>query len=172
MRTIRKAIPTLLLGLTALALLTRPVGAQIFLGGQLSYDDDIARGSWAIGARAGIDIPLVGLTILATGDFYMPDCGIQECDFQDASLNLVYRLPIPLLISPYFGAGVAVQNTEGKSSMLGDLSDYGVSVLAGAVLKGPTFSRFQPFGEVRYVLMQDFDNQRIVSFGILFRPFL
>jgi hypothetical protein len=44
-----------------------------------------------------------------------------------------------------------------------------VNLLAGVVLQGPTFQRFQPFIEAKYQAMQDFDAQLVFSGGILLK---
>ncbi len=84
--------------------------------------------------------------------------------------NLLWSLPVPFLLNPYLGAGVAFQNWTGESAM-GTDSDQGFNFLAGVVLQGPTFSRFQPFVEVKYQKWNDFEDQKVLSAGILLSLF-
>jgi len=165
---------TLVLGLCTVAAFVGVEGgvSQVLaVGGQLSANkglsDDL---TWGFGARAQISLPLTGITFQGTADFFEPDCGTVggsgACKLNEVSLNLLWSLPVPFVATPYFGAGLAVQNSEGQG-VHGDKSDYGANFLAGIVLKGPTFSRFRPFGEVKYQMMQDFDPQTVFSGGIL-----
>jgi len=153
--------------LAAFVGMERGASQIVAVGGHVSLNKDITEDmTWGVGARGHLSLPLTGMTIQGTADIFSPDCGPLECDFQEVSLNLLWSLPVPFVASPYFGAGIAVQNTEGQGD-LGDQSDYGVNFLAGIILKGPTFSRFRPFVEVKYQMMQDFDPQTVFSGGIL-----
>jgi hypothetical protein len=164
----------LVLGLfTFLALSgTETASAQVAaVGGHVSLNQDLGEGTtWGVGARAHLSLPLTGVTLQGTVDFFSPDCGTLECDFQEASLNVLWSLPIPFLAKPYFGAGIAAQNSEGEG-LLGDEKDFGANFLAGVILQGPAFTRFQPFGEVKYQMMQDFDPQTVFSFGMMLALF-
>ncbi len=142
---------------------------QLAIGGQVTLNNDLGEeGTLGFGGRAHLSIPLTGITLQARGDFYSPDCDGPECSVQDLGVNVLWSLPVPILLNPYLGAGVAIQNTEGDG---GDSSDYGVNFLAGLVLEGPAFRRFRPFGEARYQLMQDFEDQLVFSAGFLFALF-
>ena len=161
---------TLAMGLFTLAAflgVEEGAGQILAVGGHVSVNKDITDDlTYGVGVRGHLSLPLTGMTIQGTADFFSPDCGTLDCEFQEVSLNLLWTLPVPFVATPYFGAGIAVQNTEGQSA-LGDESDYGVNFLAGIVLKGPAFQRFRPFGEVKYQMMQDFDAQTVFSGGIL-----
>jgi len=146
-------------------------GQVLAAGGQVSMNRDLtAENTWGIGARAQLRLPLPGIILQGTADFFTPDCGTLECDASEVSLNLVWSLPVPFLARPYLGAGVAMQDREGTWASDED-SDYGINVLAGIILQGPAFRRFQPFIEGKYQVMQEFDNQMIFSGGILLRIF-
>lgn len=143
--------------------------AQILaVGGHVSMNQDINEGetTWGMGARAHLSLPLIGFTLQGTADFFNPDCDPLECEFREISLNVLWSLPVPWVANPYLGAGLAAQNSDGDWA-LADQDDYGVNFLAGIVLQGPAFSRFQPFGEVKYQVMKDFDPQTVFNFGVL-----
>jgi hypothetical protein len=159
----------------ALALFPWQVASgQVSIGAHASYMSEIgtgftaqtADGTVGVGGRLGIGIPVVGIKLLGTVDMFFPDCGTEDCDFHAATANLLYTIPIPVLISPYFGAGIAVQNSEGGSSFLGDLSDWGINLMAGFSLDNG--GSFQPFVEGKYQIMNDFDDQLVISAGLSF----
>lgn len=165
----------------ALALMTsgipRSASAQILaVGGQVPVNRSVVEDhTWGIGARGQLGLPLIGVTLLGTADFYSPDCGNVGCEFQDASLNLLWSLPGIFAARPYFGAGVTIQKAGGGWSLEeGEdwgINDRGINFLAGIVLKGDSFRRFQPFMEAKYQAMQNYENQTVVSGGILLRVF-
>ena len=161
---------TLVFGLfTLLALVAAEEGAgQIMaVGGHVSMNQDISvETTWGVGARAHLSMPLTGVTLQGTLDFFSPDCDPLDCEFREASVNLLWTFPVPMLAKPYLGVGLAAQNSEGDWG-LGDDSDYGANFIGGIILQGPAFSRLQPFGEVKYQLMQDFDPQTVFSFGLM-----
>jgi hypothetical protein len=88
----------------------------------------------------------------------------------ELGVSLIWSLPVSFLVNPYFGAGLVRQEWEGQASA-GHDSDTGVDFLAGFVLKGPTFRRFQPSGEVRYQIWNDYRNQKVFGGGILMNIF-
>jgi len=155
-----------------LAALPREASSQVLaLGGQATMNQDIAvNATWGFGVRGQVGLPMTGINLQATVDFYNPDCGPVDCDFRDVGINLLWSIPAPYVANPYFGAGLAMQHAGGGWD-LGDSDDYGLNLLAGIVLQGPTFQRFQPFGEVKYEVMQDFESQLVFSGGILLRLF-
>lgn len=150
----------------------REASSQILaVGGQVSMNQDLTdETTWGIGGRAQLSLPLTGITLQGTVDFFSPDCGSLDCDFREMSLNLLWTLPVPWVATPYLGAGIASQKAEGSWSF-GDADDYGANLLAGIILKGPAFTRFHPFGEAKYQVMKDFDSQTVFSFGIMFSVF-
>jgi hypothetical protein len=149
-----------------------PASGQVLaVGGQVSMNRDIAAdNTWGVGARGYLRLPLTGITLQGTADFYSPYCGTLECDLREVGLNLLWSLPVPFVANPYFGAGLAVRYPDGSWAELED-SDYGVNFLAGIVLQGARFQRFRPFVEVKYQGMQDFDAQTVFSGGILLKIF-
>ena len=149
-----------------------PSSAQVLaIGGQISANTDAREDiTWGVGPRVHVGVPLIGLSIQGTYDFYGPDCGTLECDLVEMGVNVLWSLPVPFLVNPYLGAGMAFQKWEGEA-YVDDDSDTGVSFLAGVVLQGPTFRRFQPFGEVRYQIWNDYDNQKVFAGGILMTIF-
>ena len=168
----RKALISSWVGLIGLFFLAPPgpIQAQtLAVGGQVTLNRDLEEdNTWGFGPRAVFGIPLTGISLQATADFYSPGCGTGDCDLRDVGINLLWSLPVPYVANPYFGAGLAMQEWSGDREG-GDDTDYGVNFLAGVVLQGPTFQRFQPFVEAKYQAMQDFDAQLVFSGGILLK---
>ena len=116
------------------------------------------------GGRLGLGIPVVGIKFLVTADVLLPDCGAVKCRLYNGSLNLLYTLPIPMVVTPYFGGGVAYQHADGASSPLGAGNDLGVNLLAG--ISFGSVGTFHPFGELRYQFMSDHGNLIMGSAGV------
>ena len=147
---------------------------QVSIGAHASYMTKIgtglavetADGTMGVGGRFGVGIPVVGIKFLVTADMYFPDCGTDDCEFYAGTVNVLYGIPGAMVISPYFGAGVAVQNSNGQSLLLGNVSDWGVNLMAGFSFGG--LSAFEPFVEAKYQLMNDFDDPFIISAGLAY----
>jgi hypothetical protein len=149
-----------------------PTSAQLLaVGGHFSANTGARENvTWGVGPRVHLGLPLIGLTLQGTYDFYGPDCGALECDLDEMGVNLLWSLPVPFILDPYLGAGLAFQKWEGQPYVDND-SDTGVNFLAGVVLQGPTFRRFQPFLELRYQIWREYDNQKVFAGGILLNVF-
>jgi hypothetical protein len=146
--------------------------AQVLaVGGHASLNPDLVDdNTLGVGLRAHVALPLTGVAVQATYDFYGPDCGVFECDVGELGLNLLWSLPVPYFFNPYVGAGGAFRKWTGESQW-GTESHQGMNFLAGLVLQGPTFRRFQPFIEAKYQVWNDTDNQKVLSGGILLNLF-
>jgi hypothetical protein len=155
-----------LMAFMSLACVEEGSSQVLAVGGHATLNQDIGDESlWGWGVRGQVGLPLTGIKVQGILDFLSPECPSGDCDLKELTVNLLWTLPIPLLAKPYLGVGVVIQNSDGEWD-LGDQTDYGGNVLAGIVLAGPTFPRFQPFGEVRYRFMDEFDSQTVFSFGI------
>ncbi len=145
---------------------------QVSIGAHAAYMSEIgtgfttetADGTMGVGGRIGVGVPVVGLKFLGTVNVFFPDCGVEDCDFYAGTLNMLYTIPVPMIIKPYFGAGVVVQKSGGATSLLGDLTDWGANLTAGFSLSSG--GAFQPFFEVNYQLMTDFDDQLVLAAGL------
>lgn len=146
--------------------------AQVLaVGGQVPVNRNVAEDHiWGIGVRGQLRLPLTGITLQGTADLYSPDCGAPDCDFRQVSLNLLWSFPLLYFVKPYFGAGVAVQSREGGWSVE-EAEDRGINFLAGMLLQGSSFQRFQPFVEAKYQAMREFGSQTVIAGGILLRIF-
>ena len=162
-------LPPVLSGMFCLFLLLSPgpVAAQLGLGGQFSLNQDLAEETTVgVGVRGQLQVPLTGLMVQGTLDFYDPDCGSDDCDVRDVGVNLLWSLPVPVLVKPYFGAGLAIVDLGGEGFGEGD-TEYGINGLGGVMLTGGPFQRLRPFAEVKYQMISDFDDQLVFSGGVL-----
>lgn len=146
--------------------------AQVDFGVQGLYNTDWTSpdgsdGAAGIGARAGIGLPVVGLGLKGDFNWYFPDCGSAECDYWEIVANLTYSILGVSPVSPYFGGGLAYQATS-IESLSADISsdDPGFNLLGGLEVGG--LSPISGYGEVSYRLMDDHENQLILSVGLLF----
>lgn len=164
----------LLLALTTL-LAPGTARAQIDLGAQLSYNGepaglDGADGAFGVGARVGVGLPLVGLGVTGSFDYFFPDCDPIDCTFWDLSGNVTYTLP-SAVVNPYFGGGVALQSFHADATTLTeelDEQEVGFNILGGVKLGGPGLP-VDLFAEAKYQIFGDpFDNQFVISAGIWF----
>jgi hypothetical protein len=147
-----------------------PTSAQLLaIGGQIVANTDVQDDvTWGVGPRVQVALPFTGLGLQGTYDFYSPDCGTPSCDMKEAGVNALWSLPVPFLLRPYLGGGLAFRKWEGEA-YADDDSDTGINFLAGIVFQGPTFQRFQPFAEVKYQIWNDQDNQKVFAGGILLK---
>lgn len=158
----------LLIALTAL-LAPGSAQAQIDLGAQLSYNGEPAGaegldGAFGLGARVGVGLPLVGLGVTGSFDYFFPDCDPADCTFWDLSGNVTYTLP-SVAVNPYFGGGVALQSFEVDE--FDSQEEVGFNLLAGVKLGA--MMPVDLFGELKYQIFGDpFDNQFVISAGIYF----
>lgn len=141
-----------------------PAEAQVDLGPQVLYNDDLADGTVGIGARASFGVPTVGLNVRADGNFFFPDCGpTVDCDFWEIVANVTYNVAPVSPASPYLGGGLAFQQLTGGG---GDVDDTGFNILGGVELGG--ILPLNAFGELSYRIMDGFSNQFVLSAGVLF----
>ena len=158
--------------LVALAALLMPATAQaqVDLGIQASYNAEPAGfdgldGAFGLGARLGVGLPLVGLGVTGSFDYFFPDCGTPDCTFWDLSGNVTYSIP-SVAINPYFGGGLALQSFE-QDGVGESEEEIGFNLLAGVKLGA--MMPVNLFGELKYQIFGDpFDNQFVISAGILF----
>ena len=137
--------------------------AQIGVGGQLSFADDVDAG---IGARGTYALQTtVPLEAIASFDYFFPGEGLTYWEFNS---NLVYLVKLQNSpVVPYAGAGLNIAHASVSVDILGtetSASDtqVGVNLLGGAKFDlGPV----TPFGELRFEL--NGGEQFVISAGAL-----
>ena len=78
------------------------VSAQVLaVGGHFVANADLDEDfTWGVGGRAHLSLPLTGLTLQGTYDFYSPSCGTLECDLNEVGVNVLWNLPVPYWMPP------------------------------------------------------------------------
>lgn len=137
--------------------------AQVDIGGQVLYNDDLADGTVGIGGRAKFGVPGVGLNVRADGNFFFPDCGAVDCDFWEILANVTLDVAPGSPAAPYVGAGLAFEQLSGGG---GDVDDTGFNLLGGVELGA--LLPLDVYGELSYRIMDDFTDQLVLSAGVLF----
>ena len=142
--------------------------AQLRVGGHLVKAADTFDGSYGLGLRAGIDFPLLPFDLMASGEYFFPNCPPEDsdCGLYELTLDANFRLLFPL-VRPYISAGLAYRNISpmqiGADETVAGLGlGLGVDVeLAGVRL----------FGESRYEFLNAPEKQFLWRLGALFEVF-
>lgn len=155
------------LAVALLLVLPASLRAQgVDLGGQLVYTPEPAgleEGAFGVGARLGFGLPLAGVGIHGTFDFFFPECDTGECDLWNGAVNVTVDVSLFDRVTPYGGGGVSFQKLDLEGVTV---DDTGFNVLAG--LRTAEILPVALLAEVRYQVMNDFDDQVVVALGFLF----
>ena len=148
-----------------------PVEGQVGLGFHGSFSNTLANsGSFGVGGNVTLPMfsvfSLSNLKIMASGDYFFPDCGRLDCDFTEWGLHLVLaETAAEYATEGYLGAGLIYQvisEREGDSPPV-RTTDFGVSAILGVRLFIESF--LDPFVEVHYERLTDL-NHWLVSAGL------
>lgn len=142
----------------------REAAGQVALGTQLSMTEYVVdENSWGPGVRALLKVPFTGLTIQGTYDSFRMPCGPETCRHRDLGFALLWSFPLPLLVDPYLGVGVAPVVEEGWK-LNWDVGRTGMYALGGLWLGGPGFRGTRFFAEAKHSFRE---NQLFISAGFL-----
>ncbi len=144
-------------GVVAASSTPAPASAQLRLGGQISYADDVLGGTVGVGPRAEFGIPAFPVRLAASGDYFFPNCN--QCRYWEANVNALVSLPLlPIPFFRYVGGGWHLQSI--KANPFEDATRArGFNALAGLDSDNTSI-------EVRYEIVEDVDNQFVLSFAI------
>ena len=135
---------------------------QISVGGQGVYRSQLFDGTFGVGGRVLIDVPVRrGLGILGTYDHMFPDCS--GCSSYQASASVVFSQGQGL----YVGGGATFNSFDRGIEFDGEQK---TEEWAGHFLLGfsvPNVPVVTPFGEVRYEI-GDIANETVISIGAYF----
>ncbi len=128
--------------------------AQLGLGAQLNYGDDVDLG---IGVRGAYTLPTTfPLEIIGSFDYFFPSVGVDGIDlnYWEFNANVVYLIPVTSnVVAPYAGTGLNFAHASVSSDEFQDFSvsdsEMGLNILGGAKFK---LGGVQPFGELRVEL--------------------
>jgi hypothetical protein len=156
----------LLLWAATLVSLAQPEegSAQIRVGLHAVQAMDVLDGTTGVGARVGIQTPVLPFDLFATGEYFLPDCppGNDGCGLRGASIEANFRMMVPL-VRPYLTGGIAYREfTPGGGESR--VSDTGVALGAGVDIG---LGRARLFGEGRYEFLKAPDRQMVVRIGLI-----
>jgi hypothetical protein len=142
--------------------------AQIELGGAAAVNN-IDGGTFGLGGRLGVLVrqsPNMGVRLEAAVDYYWPSCSSQvDCDAIVTQLDVVFQNRIGGRAETYFGAGGTYQSLtlqqDDQSVVEGNF--WGANFVVGS--RYATQTDLRPFIEVRWMVLDDIDNQWAVAFG-------
>lgn len=134
-----------------------PVAAQVRLGGQISYANDVLGGTIGIGPRAEFGVPAFPVRLAASADWFFPNC--HQCRYWETNVNALVSLPLlPIPFFRYVGGGWHLQSI--RANPFEDATRSRGFNAVGGLGSGNTSV------EVRYEIVKDIDNQFVVSFAI------
>jgi hypothetical protein len=142
--------------------------AQVGVGGDVSYNNNVTNGSWGFGGRVGVQLPNLGFAswkLLGSGVWYIPSCGFGTCDWYELQGTLLFARPTQTKTAPYFGLGATYQRVNLQAATVDD-SFWGLDLLIGTPIGqwGPVL----PYAEVRYKFMETIANQFAFLLGFGF----
>ena len=165
----------LILGAVALLVAAQPASAQVSFGPQVSWGSEWDLG---IGGRVHFDLGSAfniedgffqDLFGMATGTYFMPDCGsVVDCSFMDISANVAVPFPVESSVMPYAGAGIGIGRfSSDVDTIFGGFgasgSNVGLNVLGGIFFP---LGGLRGFAEAKYFTAGA--GQFSLSGGILF----
>ncbi|MDT8341602.1 MAG: outer membrane beta-barrel protein [Longimicrobiales bacterium] len=155
----------------ALAFLPGAADAQLRFGAHVARAQDLPGfdaaggddGSFGIGARVGIDPPLIPLAFYGTFDYFFPDCGSLDCDYQNFAIDTNFTFLPLLLLDLYATGGITFRRFE-----LEDESDTATGFSLGG---GVSFNFLvNAYLEARNEFFDGDDggDQLLIRLGVLF----
>lgn len=158
-----RSIPLLAAALFTLVV-PGPVWAQLRIGAHAAQAMDVFDGTLGVGARVGVEIPVLPFDLFATGEYFLPDCppGNDGCGLRGASIEANFRMMVPV-VRPYLTGGVAYREFNPGGGEI-RVSDTGVALGAGVDIG---LGRARLFGEGRYEFLKAPERQVVVRIGLM-----
>lgn len=137
--------------------------AQLVFGGHVVSAADAFGGTYGAGLRAGLDLPALPFDLMASGEYFFPDCppALDDCGLRGVTLDANFRMVFPL-VRPYLTGGLARRRTvedDAEDASTGIALGAGVDVALGGV---------RAFGEARYEFVDAPEKQVVWRLGLLF----
>lgn len=149
------------------ALVAAPQDAQaqvpVKFGVHVANATDVADGTWGLGARVGIDPPVMPLSFFGTVDYFFPDCGDGDCGYQNFAVDANFTpLPFPM-VDVYLTGGLLLRrlSIEDASETFTGFS-LGAGVAFNFVASAYLEARNEFFSD------EDGGNQILIRLGLLF----
>jgi len=137
--------------------------AQFSIGADGAYNNTINFGSWGLGGRVGVLLPVIKSVrpeLIGGFVYYFPNCA--ECSWWEAQGTLLLYNARSSPVAPYLGVGYSYHTFDLLRADV-DSTDWGIDFLLGSKLgrAGPTI----PYGEIRYKFMNEIPNQWAFTLG-------
>ena len=142
-----------------------PAAAQFLVGAHVSQMNEAFNGAIGLGARAGIDPPVLPIHVVGVAEYFFPDCGpVGDCSLKGASVEANFELPLPFL-DPYASVGWAWREID-PTGPDPAVTDTGLTLGLGTALG---LGSLAPFFEGRYEFLDAPENQFLLRFGFFYR---
>ena len=167
-RTFALALALILAG----ALAPKAAEAQLAFGAHVAHATEFEDGVFGLGAKVGIDPPLLPLAFYAGVDYFFPDCeGLDGCGYQTFNLDANWTLlPMPV-VDVYLSGGLTVRRVSVEGTVLGFAVDESTTATGFSAGAGVAFNFILgAFVEARQEFFGDEDggNQTVIRLGLLF----
>ena len=149
-----------LAGVVAAVSTPAPASAQLRAAGQLSYAWEVFGGTVGVGPRVEFGIPAFPVRLAASGDYFFPT-NCNKCRYWEGNVNVLVSLPLmPIPFFRYFGGGWHLQNIR-ANEFEETTRLRGFNAVGGLGSEGTNI-------ELRYEILEDGDDQFVVSLAIFF----
>jgi hypothetical protein len=139
--------------------------AQVNWGAHAVHASDAFGGTYGAGLRLGIALPALPFDLMASGEYFFPDCpaGQGGCGLRGFTLDANFRMAFPV-VRPYITAGLAYRSYSpggggSDDSATGPAVGVGVDLSLGGI---------RAFGETRYEFVSAPENEFVWRLGLLF----
>jgi len=122
--------------------------------------------SFGVGGRLGVPVKEsfdMGIRIEGAFDYYWPSCSL-DCNLAMGHLNVVFQNRFGDDALAYFGAGATYEDYAlvQNGTLLED-TGWGMNLVVGS--RTQTLATFRPFVEIRWILINDIQNQFAFTLG-------
>jgi len=164
MRTPLTLLAAVALAGSALAIAPGAARGQLVVGVHAVEASKTLGGATGAGLRAGLDLPLLPFDLLASGEYFFPDCPDERdgCSFWGATLDANVGMILPI-VTPYVSGGLAYRSLKRFEEDDAETAT-GASVGAGVTV---SLGGLRGFAEVRYELVEIPDEQTLIRVGLL-----
>ena len=151
-----------------------PISFGVHVASALNAEDvagNDSKSAFGLGARVGIDPPLLPVAFFLNGDYFFVDCGDIDCGYQNVGLDVNFNfLPLPIF-NLYATGGLLVRRASASGEILGVAFDESGTATGFSLGAGVSFNFIaSAYLEVRNEFFGDDDggNQILVRLGLGF----
>ncbi len=136
-----------------------PAQAQLRVGGQASFANEVLGGTLGVGPRVEFGAPAFPVRLAASFDYFFPNC--PQCRYWETNVNALVSLPLlPIPFFRHVGGGWHMQSV--KANPFDDpRRASGVNAVLGMGAERTNV-------EARYEILKDVEDQLVLSFALFF----